>query len=239
MKITSYKQNLNTYNFCFIIFGLLTLLKVQAGELNSLHQSHSLVGSHGMVLIHDDKQGFFLSHLPLYNHPHDFQLIYKVQIKKSEKVIDLLGNKIITVLPDNFDLSRLVKGESFSINANVYQGHFERGGTKKFSTKLHFDKPILIKRVNPRFNSTSSIIYTVPISNQLEIFAHKIQQAPSFDAIGFINSAEIKRYNNQKEGGVKYLTCNIGEKLTTEKIKHSFEACQKFNIKYIETKDFS
>lgn len=225
--------------FISLVFAVLTLLKVQAGELNNLHESHSLFGSHGMVLIHDDKEGIFLSHLPLYNHPHDFQLIYKVEINESEKVNDLLGNQIITVLPDNFDLSRLVKGESFSINANVYQGHFERGGTMKFSTKLHFDKPVLIKKINPKFNATSSIIYTVPISNQLEIFAHKIQQAPSFDAIGFINSAEIKRYNNQKEDGVKYLTCDKGKKLTTKKIKHSFEACQKFNIKYIETKDFS
>jgi hypothetical protein len=239
MKIISYKYTLNYIQLLILVLCVLTILKVQAEELINLHEAHSLDGSHGMVLIHDDKEGFFVSHLPLYSRPHHFQLIYKVRINESDKVIDLLENGMITVLPDNFDLSRLVKGESFSINATFYQGHFERGGEIKLTTNLLFDEPVLIKRVNPKFNAISSIIYTVPISNQLEIFAHKIQQAPSFDAIGFINSAEIKRYNNQKEDGVKYLTCDKGTKLTTQKIKQNFEACQKFNIQYIETKDFS
>lgn len=235
MKITPYKYTL----LLSLIIAVFSILKVQAGELISIHESHNLVGSHGMVLIHDDKEGFFVSHLPLYSHPHNFQIIYKVQIYEADKIFDLLGNGIVTLLPNNFDLSRLVKGESFSMNATFYQGHFERGGIIKFTTKILFEDPVLIKRIDPKFNSASSIIYTIPISNQLEVFAHKIQQAPSFDTIGFIDSEEIKRYNNKNEDGVEYLTCNPPTRLTTQEITKSFETCQPFKIKYIETKDFN
>jgi len=248
MKLISYKKVLTYLSFLSIISVLLSNLTVQADELSSHRQAHSLMGSHGMVLIHDERVGFFVSHLPLYNQPHNFQLIYKVKISEPDKLLNLLKNGLVTVLPDNFDLSKLINGENFSINTAFYQGHFERGGLIKFTTKMSFEKPILIKKVSPEFNSKSSIIYTVPMSNQVTFFAHKIQQTPSFDAIGFIDSdfidsSAIKHYKSKsksKDGdGIDYLTCDKPEKLDTKTIQERLQTCQKFNIKYIETKDFS
>lgn len=242
------KQNLFKNTFFYLLFLslnfiLMNIVKVQAETLHSEHKSHNLFGSHGMVLIHDNEQGFYASHLPLYTQPHHYQLVYKIETNTPEKLLTLLKTGMVTMLPDNFDLTRLVQGERFSINTAFFQGHFERGGKKIFNTNMAFEKPILIKKVNPSFFSTSSTFYLVPISDKQSLVSHKIQQAPSFDAIGLMNNAEIISNNEtEKEEGIRYLTCNKPSLLTLIEITTYFKTCQNFNVnfnfKYIETQDF-
>lgn len=206
-------------------------INAQANDSPILHGNHNLMGSHGMVLIYHPEEGFFVSHLPLYLTPHDYQLIYKIQVAEPEKLTDLLKNDMVTLLPANFDLSRLIVGERFSINTTFFQGHFERGGKSQFSTDMTFEKPILIKKVSPTFTSTKAVTFLAPISEQNAIFAHRIQKPPSFDAIGFVNSATV----NDK---FDTLICDKPSKLSVETIKAKLTACAKFDVKYIETQDF-
>ena len=107
-----------------LLFLLCSMFNLAAAQATEPH----LIGSHGMVLINDKQAGSFVSHLPLYRSPHNYQIIYKVQLPQEVPIEQLAVSGMVTVLPDNFDLNRLVNGESFTINAKFFQGHFERGG---------------------------------------------------------------------------------------------------------------
>lgn len=231
MKTFFIKSIIATLLVTSFLTASLISINAQANDSHILHGNHSLMGSHGMVLIYHPEEGFFVSHLPLYRTPHDYQLIYKIQVAEPEKLADLIKNDMVTLLPANFDLSRLIAGERFSINTTFFQGHFERGGKPQFSTDMTFEKPILIKKVSPTFTAKKATTYLAPVSEQHAIFAHRIQKPPSFDAIGFVESATV---NNK----VDTLMCDKPSKLSVETIKAKLEACAKLDVKYIETQDF-
>jgi len=225
-----------------LIMVLITSSNVQAEPssktLSHSQQEHSLMGSHGMALIYHKKEGFFASHLALYYPPHNYQIIYKVHVKEQKKLIQLIEKNMITLLPDNFDLSRLIQGESFSIGTQIFQGHFERGGTAVFTSAITFVEPILIKKLSKTFAASSADFYYLPISKEAAIFAHKIQQAPSFDSIGFIDNAMVKLDTQASAGMLKTLTCNKPLLLTAQMIQKQLASCQPFDVKYIEIQDF-
>ena len=228
-------KNITLYlvSICCLVC-LLTITQVQANNTHSQHKQHSqhnLMGSHGMVLIYHPEEGFFASHLPLYSTPHNYQIIYQVKLEEPQKYIDMIGKGMVTLLPSNFDLKRLISGESFAINTKIFQGHFERGGEVKFSTDMTFVKPILIEKVSATFTSSKATFYQAVISDQHAIFAHKIQQAPSFDAIGF-----VKRSKLDVKGETKI--CEKPSKINEQMIKENIEACANYIISYIETQDF-
>lgn len=201
------------------------------------HQSHNLMGSHGMVLMHHPKEGFYASHMPLYSTPHNYQIIYQVHIDKPKPIINLINNGRVTLLPENFDLSRLVNGESFSINTDVYQGHFERGGKLGLTTQINFSTPILVRKLSASFQTQSATFYYLPLSETVAIFAHKIQQKPSFDAIGFINNIEHK-LNSTSDELNRYFTCKKPLNLNQDAITTMLNNCGELNGQYIEIKDF-
>ena len=184
-----------------------------------------------MVLLHHPEEGFFASHLPLYYTPHDYQVIYKIHIAESEKLIELVNRNMVTLLPSTFDLTRLLRGERFAIETQFFDGHFERGGTKQFTAKMTFEQPILIKQVSPQSTSTKAMIYLAAINDKTAVFAHKIQTSPSFDAVGFLSTtAPVSRDT--------VLTCDKPTLLNAKVISSALKACQPFDVKYIETQDF-
>jgi hypothetical protein len=215
-----------------LLLNLFTAMLISTiAQANDTHSQHNLMGSHGMVLIYHPEEGFFASHLPLYRAPHNYQLIYRVQFAESEKLISLINNEIITLLPENFDLRRLIAGERLTIKTQFFQGHFERGGKSQFTTEMVFERPILIEQVSPNFTSEDSVTYLAPISEKHAVFAHKIQKPPSFDAIGFSK-------NTKSAKKIEVVICDKPSTLNAQTVKAKLEACAQFDVKYIETQDF-
>lgn len=77
----------------------------------------------------------FASHLPLYRHPHDWQVVLELDpIGESapQQVHALLAaGGLLTLEPERFDLWRLKPGARdplWQFRAALYRGHFERGG---------------------------------------------------------------------------------------------------------------
>ena len=207
-----------------LLFLLCSMFNLAAAQATEPH----LIGSHGMVLINDKQAGSFVSHLPLYRSPHNYQIIYKVQLPQEVPIEQLAVSGMVTVLPDNFDLNRLVNGESFTINAKFFQGHFERGGQLSHSAKLTFVSAVLVKKVAPTQRKSNAQFYTVAINNNQAIFAHIIQPSPSFDAIGF-----MPQPNN-----LKTIQCAKPAKLDLITIRQQLKQCGFPEPAYIETQDF-
>ncbi len=196
-----------------------------------------------MVLVTDGKR-LFASHLPLYQAPHDYQLVYEVKSTHQQQLVERLTqtNKttharyvenMVTLLPATFDLNTLIEGQSFEIETQFYLGHFERGGEKwlkdknfKFVRQI-YKRPLATLRAAEKPNEIKwHVLDIAPDNKQLLIYL--IQAAPSFDAIVFGYQCHATNFVNQSEP-----VPDIGTLYS--KIKQ----CQSMEVLHFETSDFA
>jgi hypothetical protein len=99
------------------------------------HGEHGTMGVHGMLLFGDE--ALYLSHLPMFERPHNFQVILEVafddavaEALRTDRDAD--GHGMHTFKPVVFHITELdPSGEGparSSIEGTIYHGHFERGG---------------------------------------------------------------------------------------------------------------
>ncbi|MRX26834.1 hypothetical protein [Kangiella sp. HZ709] len=118
-----------------IVIVLVTALTSCVQSINHNHKNldsndSMRIGTHGM-LIFGDSENIYVSHLPLFNHPHDMQVIAKIKVNNELMAqLSVLLNKdtYLTLVPEVFDLNKIEK--NFKFSGSVYDGHFERQGVK-------------------------------------------------------------------------------------------------------------
>lgn len=144
---------------------------------------HQAVGIHGMALVKvGDK--LIASHMPLHNSMHAHQVILEVAIPKQDlnKVNKLFTtSRLVSVMPEVFDLHQLINGQVTQFNAEIYSGHFERGGKKALSqVKFTVTKVLLAQNIRSVKNGS---YYVIKISEQQSLLVHQIGRLPSFDQL--------------------------------------------------------
>ena len=152
-------------------------------------QNENRMGLHGMLLFSNGEE-LFASHLPMFHKPHDVQVIFSFSLADKEleqSLVQLVASKseIWTIKPEHFDLSLLGNDKSFNtFSADIYHGHFERGG------KLaHHGKHLKIKNVTLNnvleHTKTSKTTYLkiTPIGDNQVFYAVKIETRPGIDRI--------------------------------------------------------
>jgi hypothetical protein len=165
--------------------------------------SHSFANDHasvhGMLVLGKDK--IYLSHLPMFHSPHDYQAILEVKLDQaSESVYSSLrsqGDGLVTLVPEPFVLpDMLAHPKPFS--ADLYLGHFERGGSLK-ATKVMviIQKVILARKISP-LEEKASLYEGFIFGEKNDLYlSHIIRGRPDFDqffsikgplkAQGFVN----------------------------------------------------
>lgn len=140
------------------------------------------IGVHGMVLMTADST-MYASHMPLYHKPHDAQIVYSVSTDTSAVLIMVKDADLVTIKPERFNLERLKRGESFSVKADVYLGHFERGGMPTHEqVTITFEEQIYLRELKDLPSATNSHVYDkVPLSGSKHMLIHQITLPPSFD----------------------------------------------------------
>lgn len=148
--------------------------------------------THGMLLFGD--QVTYASHLPMFHAPHDYQLIMKLELldvgklKTLEKYkqAKLQGTMLFTLVPEIMDLSKVIDGSKKSFSAEVFAGHFERGGQNlgqvlvKVSKITYSAKLAANQLPSQPFQNESYLLF----GEAGEYFgAHLIKGKPSFDAV--------------------------------------------------------
>lgn len=101
------------------------------------HHHSDTTGIHGMLLF-GDEEALYLSHLPMFASPHNFQVILEVGFDDAVQNTLLsdfqaAGADIHTFVPHPFPITELQGqgGEAparTSIRGTIFRGHFERGG---------------------------------------------------------------------------------------------------------------
>jgi hypothetical protein len=232
--------------FSFFQFAIAVLVQAAPQE----HHVHQRMGSHGMVLF-TDGQDLYASHLPLYRAPHDYQIVYEVTSSLKAEIVTFLNEKEsatlndgrakMTLLPMPFDLNRLVKGETFAINATVFKGHFEREGEAwKENTEFHFVKQVYkrqiafpvasTKKKSPSRAKAESNWERFALSdNDKALYIYRIQSRPSFDAIVLA----------EKCPALPRLPSIASRTPSVKQLGSAFEQCYESRTIYFETADFA
>ena len=132
-----------------VLFGILFLLSqvsIAEDEVKKLPPlDPGYMGVHGMVLVNQGSS-IYASHLPLYKKPHNVQLLYKLDNNDLSVLQTVRDGQLITIKPKPFNLQRLMRGEKMDIQADLYAGHFERGGMLVYENlPLSFDKQLYVR----------------------------------------------------------------------------------------------
>lgn len=152
--------------------------------------AHPTKGKHGMLVVGLD--AIFVSHLAMVHAPHDFQPLAEVELEDAEphgQDRRTSAEPIYTLDPEPFSWKELLSDGSepprrTSFKADVYRGHFERGGTQ------------IIEQARVKVRSvdfSTELLSADPASEDLtyrglgqgdELFmAHEIRGAPNFDHV--------------------------------------------------------
>lgn len=144
-------------------------------------------GSHGMALF-GDRDGLYASHLPLFHAPHDVQAVLQLRLADARLDRELRARMqgttaLWTIEPEHFELSRLGPGSAAPLRAfgaNIYSGHFERGGQRLFAgARFVVEKVLLFQRLDPRLRTRGEASY-VPVGKYL---VKRLDSRPDFDHI--------------------------------------------------------
>lgn len=144
-------------------------------------------GSHGMVLF-GDRDGLYASHLPLFRKPHDRQVVLQLRLADAKLDQELRARMqgtiaLWTIDPERFELSRLDPASPRPLKnfaADIYGGHFERGGEKRHAqAQFVVEKVVYAWRLDPamRANAESRCL---PVGKYL---VKRLDSRPDFDHI--------------------------------------------------------
>jgi hypothetical protein len=202
----------------FGIFFLLSQVSFAEDKVKKLPPlDPAYMGVHGMVLV-TQGSSIYASHLPLYKKPHNVQLLYKLDNNNLSILQTVRGGELITIKPKPFNLQRLMRGETMVIQADLYAGHFERGGMLVYENiSLSFDKQLYVRTFDDiKPSSTKQEYDVVSLRENYRIYIHRIQEAPSFDHILGVDlqAGCLGRFNTSspvpKETELQYKFLNCG-----------------------------
>lgn len=214
------------------------------------HKKHSYVGSHGMALMALPDGRFVAHHMPLYRAPHDYQMLYEVTFDQAKPVQQLLQQhmtlpdsdrnaKVVSLLPEVFDLRKMIAGEAFSIPAKIFAGHFERGGKVVQEVTAHFKAPVYSRHISMVKKGADAVVsktqpfanvpfVEVPLAQGKVLAVHTINTQPSFDAVLLVNQSNNDWQND----------CHLAEQASVTALEAALAKCQQGELLYFEWRDF-
>jgi hypothetical protein len=167
--------------------------------------SHDRAATHGMVLFGSEK--IYASHLPMFHSPHDYQIILELELTENTRKIYLENKKnssetVYTLEPEKFVLPEMIKNPR-PFKANIFRGHFERGGTQIIENELvTIKKVVYFRKFNPTEKSPENYQFLIFGNVNEQFAAHYISEKPDFDQIFTIRFTDKKLYKQLKKGSL-------------------------------------
>ncbi|MGE3260614.1 MAG: hypothetical protein AB7K68_02435 [Bacteriovoracia bacterium] len=153
---------------------------------------HSAV--HGMLVLGTEK--IYLSHLPMFHAPHDSQVIFEAEFDAAT-MAQLKASKeasretVYTLVPEPFALGEMV-AKPHSFGAELYRGHFERGGTLiAENVKVSAPKVLFRQKLKPETLPAKAFSGFFFGSGGKGWLAHVIHGKPDFDQFVEVDSAGV------------------------------------------------
>lgn len=166
---------------------LLTLLLVPSAVF-----AHDHPATHGMLVVGHDH--VYLSHLPMFHSPHDYQVIAEAALPADAQTIyvkDMASHpnqKIYTLVPEAFVLPDMIAHPK-PFRADLYRGHFERGGVPiAQGIVVQLTHVIYSKKFDPAATHPATLQYfAFGVPGGEQFIAHVITAKPDFDQVLQVN----------------------------------------------------
>jgi hypothetical protein len=187
---------------CVVAF-LLFLPKVNA-QHDHTTDAKDKPSVHGMLIFGTDN--VYASHLPMFHSPHNYQIIIELTMDKVAKqkfMADQLKNPqytTYTIEPERFVLPDMIAKQG-SFKANVYRGHFERGGVKiADGITFKINKVVYFKKFEANDAKKDSAVFLLFGSPKEQFAVHQISNKPDFEQIiqvkmGLTNAIETTAFS--------------------------------------------
>ncbi|MDP5032299.1 MAG: hypothetical protein NWQ54_04015 [Paraglaciecola sp.] len=142
------------------------------------------MGVHPMVLVSNGSR-IYASVMPTYEEPRNVQLIYDLDNTNLPLLNLVRDADLVTIVPSAFNLEHLIRGERLTINADVYMGHFQRGGMLTYKNiEILLDSQLYLRKLEELEQSHIRQKYeSALLPNNQRLLVHQIQAAPSYDQI--------------------------------------------------------
>lgn len=169
----------------------------------------AFMGFHPMVLVSNGTT-LYAYHMPKYAKPNDVQLLYAVSAPAGVTYL-VRDADLVTIKPEPFNLQRLLRGQAISLKADVYMGHFERGGMLTHpAQQIEFDEKLYMRKLEDlKPPSTKRVYDQVELNRSAHILMHRIEAKPSFDHVVLV----IDKQNCSLEFNTRSLVPKAGELL--------------------------
>lgn len=159
-----------------LLFATLTF-----STANAQHDPPSV---HGMLIVGSTK--VYLSHLPMFHSPHDYQAIFAATFSHDAFVIyqDARNNnpdEIFTLVPETFSLPDMAANPK-PFKAQIFRGHFERGGKKIAETTVEISV-LYLKKFRPNATEPEKPQFILFGNTNEQFAAHQIFAKPNYDQI--------------------------------------------------------
>lgn len=139
---------------------------------------------HGMLVL--GEQTIYLSHLPMFHSPHDYQVILRARLNASAERAYRQSRRLFpeetvyTIVPERFSLP-LMMAQPRPFRAQLFRGHFERGGVPiTDSFVVEPGQVLLFRRLDPQAAPEGRGYYLFG-SPEESFLAHAVAGKPSFD----------------------------------------------------------
>ncbi len=180
-----------------MILALATIFNVSMASAAHDHPS-----VHGMLIVGQNK--VYLSHLPMFHSPHDYQVIFEAifsepALNAYKASLAASNETVYTLVPESFVLPDMVAHPK-PFKAQIYKGHFERGGLKIADNVTVQVKVIFAKKLNPADKSPSTAKFILFGNSEEQFMAHEIISKPDFDQISAVKTSTFVK--NQLETGL-------------------------------------
>jgi len=170
----------------------------QSAAATNLAGAADAPGVHGMLVV--GEQSVYLSHLPIFGSPHDYQVILEATFTKpgrdpqSDYFADRkrTGRKIYTLEPERFLLTDLMAAKPLrTFKANVYRDHFERFSSQRAKdaaliadgVDVKVTRVIHARKFDPRAAALAQLEYLLFGKGPELFLAHAITRPPDFDQV--------------------------------------------------------
>lgn len=151
------------------------------------HGDHPSV--HGMAVV--GKDSIYLSHLPMFHSPHDYQVIFEAEFDQKTKEAYLASKAdseetVYTIAPETFVLPEMV-AQPRPFKAQLFRGHFERGGELLAGAEVKIKRVVYFRKLDPSQPKMASPQFFLFGKGEEKFLAHEIAARPDFDQILAVN----------------------------------------------------
>jgi hypothetical protein len=186
-KLLSMKRPSSRTFYAFALFIVLSASRISAQH----HSQADKPAVHGMVIFGTEK--IYAYHLPMFDAPHNYQVLLELQFDK-EVTINLKRDQQLnpehstyTIEPETFVLPDMIQSPR-PFKANIYRGHFERGGVKIFNdVNVKIVEVLYFNYLDPIADKAETLQYLVVGNHKEQFAAHLLTNKPDFDQLVQIN----------------------------------------------------